>query len=106
MASGVPMVNAPFKTPVRKATPFPQPVALSQSLHTKALLACCLGIAATTMIVMMPPTMTKNNPMCCIIGSKRLPKMQKAQLTQTTQTKATYVCHASIMKSGWKTEYI
>ena len=56
--SGVPMVKAPLSTPVRNATPLPQPVVLFQSDHTKELLACCLGIAAITMIVTIPPTIT------------------------------------------------
>ena len=62
MASGVPIVNAPLRTPVRKATPLLHPVWFDQSFHTKELLAWVFGIAATTMIVTKPPIMTNTRP--------------------------------------------
>lgn len=63
-ASGVPMVKAPLSTPVKNVTPLLQPTALFwlKSPHTAELLACTFGIAATTMMVTIPPTMTRNNP--------------------------------------------
>lgn len=64
-ASGVPIVNAPFSTPVRKATPPDQPVAFSKLVHTNALEECFFGIAANTTIVTKPPTSTTNSPKCC-----------------------------------------
>lgn len=51
--------------PVRKATPLLQPVWLLKSLQTKAELACCFGIAVTTIIVMMPPPITRKRPVRC-----------------------------------------
>jgi hypothetical protein len=70
IASTVPIVNAPFRTPVRNATPSVHPVMLfsEKRLHTKSLLACLSGIAANTMIVTSPPTTTRVNPACCRVG--------------------------------------
>ncbi len=68
--SGVPMVKAPLSTPVRNATPLPQPVVLFQSDHTKELLACCFGITAITMIVTIPPAITwKPSKNLCAVSS-------------------------------------
>lgn len=88
-ASGVPMVKAPFKTPVRNATPPLHPVWLFHALQTKSLVAWWLGIAATTMIVTSPPTTIKTNPMLCSVGRRRLPKMQVKHANQVMQTNAT-----------------
>ena len=69
------MVKAPFKTPVRKATPPLQPVSFWKSVHTKLDLACDEGIAARTMIVTIPPIVTMKRPKCCRYGKMPLKKM-------------------------------
>ena len=48
--------------PIRKATPLPQPVWLLKSFQTNSELACCFGIAVTTIIVTIPPTITRKRP--------------------------------------------
>ena len=65
VASGVPIVKAPFNTPIKNATPSDQPVTFANSLHTKEFVACCVGIAATTMTVISPPTHTMKRPKRC-----------------------------------------
>jgi hypothetical protein len=67
-ASGVPIVKAPFKTPVKNAIPLPQPVLLAQSDQTNELEEWLRGIAEITITVTMPPTMTTNSPNCCSCG--------------------------------------
>ena len=90
-ASGVPIVNAPLRTPVRKVTPSGQPAALFawKSPHTALLLACCFGMAATTMMVTKPPTIIRNNPAWFKRGSRRFPNTTTAQHIQVTRMKAT-----------------
>lgn len=63
-ASGVPIVKAPFNTPVKNATPPDQPVLLLKSVQTKWVDECWAGMAASTMIVTMPPTRTTKRPKC------------------------------------------
>lgn len=92
-ASGVPIVKAPFNTPVKKATPFPQPVLLDQSDQTKELEACVFGMAAITIIVIIPPTMTTNSPNCCRYGRYELKKIVIAMQIQVINTSATKICH-------------
>jgi hypothetical protein len=45
--SGVPMVNAPLRMPVRNATPSDHPVAFCQSVKTKEAEAWVLAVAST-----------------------------------------------------------
>ena len=96
-ASGVPIVKEPFKTPVKKATPLPQPVLLAQSDQTKEVEAWLFGIAATTIIVTMPPTMTTNSPNCCRYGRKLLKNTVIAMQIHVINTRTTKICH------GWIT---
>lgn len=74
IASGVPIVKAPLRTPSRNATPSCHPVMLFsvKDPQTNWLLACCFGMAAMTMMVTIPPTMTKNMPAVCVWGMTRL----------------------------------
>lgn len=89
MASGVPIAKAPFRTPAKNATPSGHPVPFTQSVHTKLLVACCEGMAATTIIVMRPPARTKNNPRSCRYGMIRLPKMTMATQSHKIRRYAT-----------------
>ena len=90
-ASGVPIVKAPFSTPVKNVTPLLQPAALFwvKSPHTAELVACTFGMAATTMMVMIPPTITRNNPTWFKTGNKRFPNTTSAQQDQVMRMKAT-----------------
>src|SRR5438045_9788534 len=52
--SGVPIVNAPLRTPVRNATPLLHPVWLLQYVQTKEYLERSFSMAARTMMVNRP----------------------------------------------------
>lgn len=52
--------------------------------QTKCDEAWVLGIAAKTMIVTTPPTMTKNMPTCWVYGRRRLAKMMMIVLIHNT----------------------
>lgn len=82
-------MKAPFKTPVRKAMPPFQPVPFEKSVQTKELLECFLGIAARTMIVTTPPTVTMKRPNCCKCGRNLLRKIVTAIQIQVMQTRPT-----------------
>ena len=83
------MVKAPFKTPVRNATPPLQPVWFSKSLQTNAFVARFFGITAHTMMVVRPPPRIKNRPRCCSFGMSLLPRMTNAVHSQVMIKKAT-----------------
>ena len=100
-ASGVPIVKAPFRTPVKNATPPDQPVEFSKSVQTKEVLACWEGIAAITTMVTKPPTTTMKSPKLCSAGKRRFPKMVTAIVSQQTKMRATKMCHGAMSRSGW-----
>ena len=60
-ASGVPMVNAPLSTPVKKATPLGQPVLLMKLAQTSLLSARCSGML-TTVLLELKSVHTSTNP--------------------------------------------
>ena len=92
-ASGVPMVKAPLRTPVRKATPPDQPVLLAKSLKTNLLEACFDGMAARVIMVTIPPMVTTKRPNCCRYGRKRLKKMVTAMQIQVMAIRPTKRFH-------------
>lgn len=101
-----PMAKAPFRTPVRNATPLLQPVRLLKSAQTNELVAYSLGIDATTMTVTRPPTTIRKSPTCWRYGMVLLQKITNAVTSHIMQTNATYECHASITRSGWNNAYL
>lgn len=93
-ASGVPIVNAPFKTPDKKANPPVDPVLFWKSDQTNELEACFLGMAAMTISVTSPPTRTTNSPNCCRYGRYLLKNIVVAMHIQVINRSATKICHA------------
>jgi len=92
-ASGVPIVNAPFNTPAKKAKPLGQPVLFCQSVQTNEFAECVFGIAANTIRVARPPTSTTNRPNCCRCGRYLLKNIVAAIQIQVMSSRATNTCH-------------
>jgi hypothetical protein len=93
-ASGVPIVNAPLRTPAKKANPLGHPVLFAQSDHTNELDAWVFGMAAMTIMVASPPTSTTNSPNCCRYGRYLLKNIVAAMQIQVIRRRVTKICQA------------